>query len=224
VAPVDEARYWESRYRTRPSNRVSWFEEVPAMSLKLIEDSGIPHDAAIIDVGGGASRLAGELLARGFTDVTVADLSPSALAIARADLEGDAGAISWVECDVRTHDFGWGFDLWHDRAVFHFMVEPGDRRAYLVNLRRSLRPLGFVVLATFGPDGPTTCSGLPVERYGKERMSDVLGDGFELVEDELRIHPPPGGREQQFQYVLFRRLADSPHWPKAEPPGPAVAS
>jgi rhodanese-related sulfurtransferase/SAM-dependent methyltransferase len=205
VARVDEARHWEYRYRTNATDQVSWFEEVPAMSLKLIEDSGIPHDAAIIDVGGGASRLAAKLLSRGFSDVTVADLASTALATARAELQGDADSINWVECDVRNHDFGQLYDLWHDRAVFHFMVADDDRRAYLANLRRSLLQGGFVILATFGPDGPTSCSGLPVQRYGKERMANVLGEEFELVEEELNFHPTPSGGEQQFQYALFRR-------------------
>jgi SAM-dependent methyltransferase len=125
----------------------------------------VPLDAAIVDVGGGASRLAAELRRRGHTDVTVLDLSVQALEIARADLGEAAGGVTWVEGDVRSHDFGRRFDLWHDRAAFHFMVEPPDRDAYLATLDRTLRPGGHLILATFGPQGPTQCSGLPVYRY-----------------------------------------------------------
>jgi ubiquinone/menaquinone biosynthesis C-methylase UbiE len=205
VARVDKARHWERTYEAKASNEVSWFEEVPTASLKLIESSGVPRDSAVVDVGGGASRLADELLARGFTDITVADLASTALATARAELQGDADAVSWVECDVREHDFGRPFYLWHDRAVFHFMVGEKDRSDYLANLRRSLGPAGFVILATFGPDGPTSCSGLPVNRYDKEQMAALLGEEFELVEEELMSHQTPNGGEQQFQYALFRR-------------------
>lgn len=209
VANTDAARHWEAAYRAGAPDQVSWFEEAPAASLGLIERSGVARETAIVDVGGGASRLAGELLARGFTDITVADLSASALATARTDLGGDAEAISWVECDVREHDFGRRFDLWHDRAVLHFMVTEDDRLAYLAGLRRALRPGGFVVLATFGPDGPTSCSGLPVERYGAERVNELLGEEFELIEDELRIHSTPRGGEQQFLHALLRRADDA---------------
>jgi len=202
------ARHWRRAYIARGPTEVSWFEATPAVSLRMVEAAGLPRDAAVIDVGGGASRLAAELLDRGFSDVTVADISSTALAAARAELGERSEAIDWVLADVRSHDFGRDFDLWHDRATFHFMVAAADRSAYLTTLRASLRPGGFVALATFGPDGPTECSGLPVRRYGPAELTAALGAGFELLTSELFVHRTPRGAEQQFHYALLRRAGE----------------
>jgi SAM-dependent methyltransferase len=156
-------------------------------------------------VGGGASRLAAELVRRGHRDVTVLDVSARALELAKADLGEAAGEVSWVEADVRSHDFGRRFDLWHDRAAFHFMVEPADRDAYLATLERTLRPGGHLILATFGPQGPTTCSGLPVSRYDAATLSDTLGAGYELLSSRLVEHRTPSGSRQQFLYAHLER-------------------
>ncbi len=199
------AAHWDASYETKATDEVSWFEASPETSLRLIDLAGLDPGAAIVDVGGGASRLAAELLGRGYRDITVADISAAALQTARAEYGSEAERIRWVEADVRTHDFGRRFDLWHDRAVFHFMVEEADRAAYLANLHRSLETGGHLVLATFGPEGPTSCSGLPVRRYGVAEMAEVLGGGYELLADEIRMHRTPRGGEQQFQYALFRR-------------------
>lgn len=189
---------------------LSWTEAVPAMSLELIAQTGLTFDAAIVDVGGGASRLAAELLELGHSDITVADISGEALDRAKADLGEDADRVTWIEADVRDHDFGRSFDLWHDRAVFHFMVDVSDRDGYLATLRRSLRPGGHVILATFGPEGPTECSGLPVKRYDAEAISGALGREFELVSSRLKVHRTPSGRSQQFIYVHIRRAPSEP--------------
>jgi SAM-dependent methyltransferase len=178
----------------------------------------VPLDAAIVDVGGGASRLAAELRRRGHTDVTVLDLSVQALEIARADLGEAAGGVTWVEGDVRSHDFGRRFDLWHDRAAFHFMVEPPDRDAYLATLDRTLRPGGHLILATFGPQGPTQCSGLPVYRYDAATLSETLGADYELVSSRLVEHRTPAGRKQQFLYAHLER--GQPDRTGARTPGP----
>ncbi|MEZ5073515.1 MAG: class I SAM-dependent methyltransferase [Solirubrobacterales bacterium] len=199
------AKHWMRVYSAREPAELSWFEAVPAVSLRMIKAADLRRDAAIIDVGGGASRLAGELVDRGYVDVTVADVSPPALAAARAELGERAGAVDWVGADVRSHDFGRAFDLWHDRATLHFMVDDGDRRAYLATLRASLRPGGFLVIATFGPEGPSECSGLPVRRYGPEELTAALGAEFELLMSELTAHRTPRGSEQQFHYALLRR-------------------
>jgi SAM-dependent methyltransferase len=198
-------RHWERAWTAKAPDEVSWFEAVPATSLKLIESAGVGTDAPIIDVGGGASRLAGELHRRGHTDVTVADVSPAALEEARSQLGPEAGAIQWVEADVRDHDFGRRFDLWHDRALLHFMVDPLDRAAYVRTLERSLRRGGFALLATFGPDGPTQCSGLEVRRHAAGDLAALLGSDYEPLENRLVVHTTPTGTEQQFQYALFRR-------------------
>lgn len=199
------AEHWRHVYSAGESAGLSWFEAVPAVSLRMIEVAGVRRDAAIIDVGGGASRLAGGLVERGYLDVTVADVSPTALATARAELGELAGAVDWVLADVRSHDFGRVFDLWHDRATLHFMVDVDDRRAYLATLRASLRPGGFLVIATFGPEGPSECSGLPVLRYGPEELIAMLGAEFEPLMSELVMHRTPRGTEQQFHYGLLRR-------------------
>ncbi|MFN8162873.1 MAG: class I SAM-dependent methyltransferase [Solirubrobacterales bacterium] len=201
----ESAAHWQRTYGERSTGELSWTEPVPDTSLALIREAAPGADAAIIDVGGGASRLAAELLRRGHSDVTVADISPAALERAMSDLGEDAGAVSWVEADVRSHDFGRRFDLWHDRAVFHFMVAPADRDGYLAVLGRSLRPGGHLILATFGPEGPTQCSGLPVRRYDTEAISQALGADYELVSSQLIEHRTPSGRSQQLLYVHMRR-------------------
>jgi SAM-dependent methyltransferase len=202
---MGKAQHWERIFAERDPNELSWYEEVPEASLALIEEAAIPFGAAILDVGGGTSRLAGLLLASGYTDVTVTDISPAALALARADLGVAAEQITWVQSDVRSHDFARLFDLWHDRAVFHFMVEDDDRDRYLSVLRRTLRPGGHLVLAAFGPGGPSHCSGLPVVRYGAEDLVEILGADFELVSAQIQTHQTPAGQEQEFSYSHFRR-------------------
>jgi SAM-dependent methyltransferase len=197
--------HWQHVYATRAPEEVSWHEQSPQTSLELIDASGVAGDAPIIDVGGGSSRLAGELLRRGYSDVTVADVSGTALERARGELGEGATRVTWVEADVRDHDFGRSFELLHDRALLHFMVEEHDRAGYLATLRRSLAAGGHLIIATFGPDGPTQCSGLPVRRYGAEAVSKLLGPEFELLSTRLREHTTPSGRSQQFHYAHLRR-------------------
>ncbi|MGE5408701.1 MAG: class I SAM-dependent methyltransferase, partial [Syntrophothermus sp.] len=184
---------------------LSWTEPAPTTSLELIAEAAIPLDAAIIDVGGGASMLAGELLLAGYADVTVADISAAALARARSELGEAGGRVRWIETDVRRADFGRAFALWHDRAVFHFMVSEEDRRAYLRTLGRSLAPGGHLVLATFGPEGPSECSGLPVRRYDAAAIAGLLGEEYELVSARLHEHRTPRGAAQQFVYAHLER-------------------
>jgi SAM-dependent methyltransferase len=202
----DKASHWERIYAQRDSDELSWHESSPRTSMELIEESGLPRTAAIVDVGGGgASRLAAELLRVGHTDITIADISPAALECAKAELGEPSAGIAWVEADVRSHDFSRSFDLWHDRAVFHFMVDPVDRNGYLRSLGKALRPGGHLILATFGPDGPDTCSGLPVQRYSAALLSEALGSDFELLSSRLEDHRTPSGRRQQFLYAHMRR-------------------
>jgi SAM-dependent methyltransferase len=202
----EQAAHWQRVYAERGPDEMSWTEAVPEVSLALIEEADLPREAAILDVGGGASHLARELLRAGYTDLTVADISPGALEQAAAEIGADAERVAWVEADVRGHDFGRRFDLWHDRAVFHFMVEPEDRAAYLATLERALRPGGHLVVATFGPEGPTECSGLPVRRYDAAALSDALGPHYEPISSRLVAHRTPSGREQQFHYAHMRRV------------------
>jgi rhodanese-related sulfurtransferase/ubiquinone/menaquinone biosynthesis C-methylase UbiE len=203
--PLEEAAHWRRTYAERSTGELSWTEPTPRVSLELIEEAALPLDAAVVDVGGGASKLAAELVGIGHSDVTVVDVAPEALERARADLgEGTAG-VTWVEADIRVHDFGRRFDLWHDRALFHFLVSAPDREAYLAVLRQALRPGGHLVVATFGPDGPDRCSGLPVSRYDAEAIEQALGPNFELVSSRLTAHRTPSGSAQQFMYAHLRR-------------------
>ena len=175
------------------------------MSLRLITGTGVSRSAPVIDVGGGASVLVDGLLDSGFTDVTVLDLSGAALAVSRARLGGRARSVRWIEADVMRAELPpHSFDLWHDRAVFHFLVDPADRRAYLQVLRRALRPGAHVVMATFAEDGPERCSGLPVQRYAPSQLHATLGEDFEWLASEREQHVTPGGAVQQFQYSVFR--------------------
>ena len=204
---MDAEHHWQQVYEEREPDQVSWFEATPERSLALIEATGLPKEAGIVDVGGGASALAGELLHAGYSDITVAEISTVALERAQTAVGDRAQEIDWVTADVREHDFGRQFDLWHDRAVFHFMVEPADREAYLSTLGRALRPGGHLIIATFGPEGPTQCSGLPVRRYSADDLSTWLGAEFECEDDELVAHETPSGNQQQFLYARFRHKA-----------------
>jgi SAM-dependent methyltransferase len=203
---MDVEAHWQEVYEQNAPNQVSWFEALPTQSLELIEEAKVDRGAALIDVGGGESRLAGELLDRGYTDVTVADISPAALEKVRSELGERAGAVEWIVADVREHDFGRQFDLWHDRAVFHFMVEPAERYAYLAALERALAPGGHVVIATFGPEGPTECSGLPVLRYDAEELIETLGSNYRLLSSVLYDHRTPSGSSQQLLYAHLTTL------------------
>jgi len=203
----DRIAHWQRIYEQCENDELSWTEAEPTASLTLVDEARLPAGAAIIDAGAGTSKLAAELLRRGYGDVTVVDVSAAALERMKAELGDDASRIAWVEADVRDRDFGRRFDLWHDRALFHFMVEAVDRDAYIATLERSLRPGGHLVLATFGPEGPTECSGLPVRRYDADSLQATLGADFELVSSRLTEHRTPSGRGQQFLYAHLRRAA-----------------
>jgi ubiquinone/menaquinone biosynthesis C-methylase UbiE len=203
MTAVGGRAHWESVYTEREPTEVSWFEAVPKLSLQLIDAAGLPPDAAILDVGGGVSSLAEELRAAGYEDVTVADISGTALQRAK-QMPGTDG-VKFVQADVRNHDFGRSYDLWHDRAVFHFMVSALDQDGYLATLRRTLRAGGHLVIATFGPDAPPRCSGLSVARYGAGELSARLGEEFSVVSATTHIHVTPSGTEQQFLYAHFQQ-------------------
>ncbi len=197
--------HWDTVHRERRADEVSWYQRHPTRSLELVDATGIGHDAAIVDVGGGASTLVDHLLDAGYSDVTVLDLSAIGLEQARRRLGARARLVDWVSADVRSWRPDRAYDLWHDRAVLHFLVDPGDRKRYVETLRAALAPGGHAIVATFGPDGPEQCSGLPVVRYDTEDLTVLLGAGFRLVEHRLDDHRTPGGVAQQFLYARFRR-------------------
>lgn len=197
--------HWETVYRRRGPDEVSWHQENPARSLELIARSGVRVDAPLIDVGGGSSRLVDGLVDRGYTNLSVLDLSATALAYARERLGSRAGVVDWIEADVTEYPFEGSFDIWHDRAVFHFLVEPTDRSRYAGQLRSAVRPGGHVIIATFSLDGPEACSGLPVQRYSPESMSLALGPGFEALSFAEEAHLTPTAATQHFLYGHFLR-------------------
>jgi SAM-dependent methyltransferase len=200
--------HWEGVYTAKGENQVSWFQATPAISLELIELAGASRSSGIIDVGGGASRLADCLVARGYQDVTVLDLSATALAAARARMGERAGQVTWIAADVTDWQPARSYDVWHDRAAFHFLTERNDQAAYVAQLRRALRPGGHAIIGTFAPDGPERCSGLVVSRYDADSLAATLGGGFELVDTIRHEHTTPWGAAQKFQFSTFRRQPD----------------
>ena len=202
---IDRKRHWESVYATKAEDQVGWFQPSAARSLSLIGAAGIEKTGAIIDVGGGTSSLVDELLSAGYTDVTVLDIAGPALAKSRQRLGDRAAKIEWIEADVTTVELPKPFELWHDRAVFHFLTEQSDRRAYLDRLKRYLQPGGHVIIATFALYGPARCSGLPVQRYSEDTLTQTLGPDFELRQVERELHRTPAGHEQAFVYCRFER-------------------
>jgi trans-aconitate methyltransferase len=205
MSEVGGSGHWNEVYSTRREDGVSWFEDTPDLSLRLIDRSGIAPDAPFIDVGGGASRLVDRLLERGFTDVTVLDLSSRALDNAKSRLGDAASKAGWVVADVSAWRNDRTYGIWHDRAAFHFLTETAAREAYLATLRQAVAPGGFAIFGVFAPDGPATCSGLPVMRYDARQLAQLLGSSFELLHQERHAHKTPWSVEQKFQFALFRR-------------------
>lgn len=198
--------HWEKVYTTKAPDSVSWFQPHADMSMRLIRASGAGHDAAIIDVGGGASTLVDDLLNDGYINLTVLDLSAAALAESRHRLGAGSDRVTWVEADITCATFApQSIDLWHDRAVFHFLTEKADREAYVRQVFRAIKPGGHVIMATFGSHGPTQCSGLPVMRYAPDELHAQFGEAFTLLTHEEQMHPTPFGTEQQFIYCLCRK-------------------
>lgn len=205
MSDIDRHAHWENVYTTKGEKDVSWFQENPAPSLELIALTGLSEDAAIIDIGGGASRLVDDLLARKFRRLTVLDLSGAALAAARERL-GDHGAdVQWLTADVTKWKPVQTYDLWHDRAAFHFLTDQADQSAYVDRLKRAVRPAGHVIIGTFAPDGPERCSGLSIVRHDADTLANILGSDFVLTDSRRHDHATPWGAVQRFQFSTFRR-------------------
>ncbi|WP_407150841.1 class I SAM-dependent methyltransferase [Bradyrhizobium sp. ORS 86] len=206
MTATDRQSHWQTVYLTKGEQQVSWSQADPQPSLRLVESVATSRDAAIVDVGGGASRLVDALLKDGFHALTVLDLSGAALASARARLGAAGQGVRWIVGDATVWQPEQVFDVWHDRAAFHFLVEEADRSAYLDRLNRGVRPGGHAVIATFALDGPEKCSGLPVQRYDSLTLSRTIGPAFELVAQEPHRHVTPWGATQSFQFSVLRRL------------------
>lgn len=197
--------HWNKVYTTKGERDVSWFQERPSRSLQLIEAHAPGGKASLIDIGGGASRLVDELMARDFPDLTVLDVSVVALDHARARLGADQGRVDWIVADITRWRPARSWDIWHDRAVFHFLTAEPDQEAYLAALAAGTRPGSTVVMATFASDGPERCSGLPVQRYSAEALAARLGGRFALRDQAAEMHPTPWGSAQSFAYAVFAR-------------------
>jgi len=197
--------HWENVYRNKPFDTVSWYAPHLDESLRLIQELCPDPAASIIDIGGGESTLVDDLLHCSYLDVSVLDISATAIDFTRQRLGAKAKDVSWHVCNIIQYDFGSKqFDLWHDRAVFHFLTERSDRQAYVELVRRSVKPGGHVLMATFGPDGPLKCSGLDVVRYDDQSLHHEFGEGFQMLGSKLAEHNTPMGIRQQFLYCWCR--------------------
>jgi SAM-dependent methyltransferase len=201
---MDRAAHWDAAFAGGDEQR-SWYQERPSESLRAIERAVPDRDAAILDVGGGSSALAGALLAAGYRDLTVLDVSTSALRLAQRRLGTDAPRITWIAADLLSWRPTRCYFAWHDRAVLHFFVDPDDRRGYAQTLREALMPGGYAIIATFAPTGPDRCSGLPVQRSSADDILDLLGSAFSLVASSVEVHTTPSGSEQAFTWLTARR-------------------
>ncbi len=200
--------HWDDVYTTKPADTVSWFQDAPTPSLEMIAQTGLGMGDPIVDIGGGASLLIDRLLDRGHSAVTVLDIAEPGLAVAQKRLGDHGGRVTWIAQDVTAwHPPQAAFALWHDRAVFHFLVEAADRAAYVRALDGGLRPGGFVILAPFALTGPERCSGLPVRRYSAAMLQAELGAGYQLLNHQPQTHLTPAGNRQDFIWCLFRKSA-----------------
>jgi SAM-dependent methyltransferase len=202
---TEREAHWQKVYLEKGEQEVSWTQPSPEPSLGLIEKFAPSRQVTIVDIGGGASRLVDALCERGYEAVTVLDLSEAALANARLRLRPQGARVQWVAADVTRWEPRHAFDLWHDRAAFHFLVEASDREAYLDRLVRGVRAGGHAIIATFALDGPEKCSGLPVQRYDPAGLSATVGDAFELIDHQPHRHVTPSGAMQSFQFSVLRR-------------------
>ncbi len=196
--------HWENVYTKKASSEVSWYQSVPEKSLELIRATRAPKNAAILDVGGGASTLVDHLLDAGFRDVSILDIASSAFTQSRKRLGDCAARAKWIEADITEFEPTRDYAVWHDRAVFHFLTEAADRDRYLETLRKSLQTQGHLLLATFSADGPTRCSGLEVQRYSIEMLRALLEPHFNLRMHETEAHRTPMGGRQEFLYSWWQ--------------------
>lgn len=198
--------HWESVYSIKATTAVSWFQEHAQHSFTLIHETEVPLSASIIDVGGGASTLVDDLLANGYSDITVLDLSVAALAAAKTRLGEIGNSVQWLEADITKVVLpANSIDVWHDRAVFHFLTTQEERQAYVQAVLRSVKQGGHVIVATFAEDGPTQCSGLPVMRYSADELHAEFGEPFSLLRHEKEEHHTPFGTVQKFVYCYCRK-------------------
>ena len=204
----DNKAHWDQVYATKAVDTVSWFQTHPDDSLRFLQKTGVDLTAAIVDIGAGASTFVDDLLTQGYKNVTVLDIAEQALLATKARLGARAVKINWLVCDITKAEFKTqSIDVWHDRAVFHFLTSVEDRKAYINNMLHALKPNGHAIIATFAEDGPLKCSGLEIVRYSANSLQAELGESFTLTAIEKVSHYTPGGNLQQFNYCYFRKLS-----------------
>jgi SAM-dependent methyltransferase len=197
--------HWDRVYSSKPAEAVSWFAPHLETSLKLIHAASTNKDAAIIDIGGGESTLVDDLFNEGYQNLSVLDISQKAIDVAKGRMGQNADRLHWYCADITQASLPEAhFDIWHDRAAFHFLTKPSDRARYVEQVKRSVKHGGYVIMATFGPEGPTQCSDLDVVRYDTQKLRDQFGNSFELLQSSTEIHQTPMGTTQQFLYCFFR--------------------
>jgi SAM-dependent methyltransferase len=206
---TETKQHWENVYRNKSPLEVSWYQQEPVLSLSLIARTQLPPDAPIIDVGGGSSTLVDKLYDEAYTDISVLDISGSALTHAKNRLANKADKVHWYETDVTRFKPPRKFALWHDRAVFHFLTNRADRESYINVLKQALEPRGHLIIMTFAIDGPRKCSGFDIVQYDADKLTAELGPGFKLVETGHKIHHTPAGNQQKFAYFRFRFMAET---------------
>ena len=196
--------HWEHVYSTKDPTEVSWYQRSPQRSLRMIAETSVGPHEAVIDIGGGASTLVDNLLDNGYSDITVLDIASAALERSRARLGDAAKKVIWIDQDILHFEPNRSYKLWHDRAVFHFLTEKSQQQQYADLLKKAVEPGGYVILATFGPNGPQRCSGLPVQRYSKEELSGLLEPAFEPRAQDIEEHKTPAGSVQQFLFTCWQ--------------------
>ncbi|TCU27643.1 methyltransferase family protein [Rhizobium azibense] len=206
MSTSDRQAHWQTVYTTKADSEVSWYEETPELSMVLLRQAGLMPEMSVIDIGGGTSRLVDALVASGQAHISVLDLSAAAIETAKSRLM-DATRVEWIISDITAWTPGRQYDLWHDRAAFHFLTEAADQEAYVRVLWQALKNGGKAVIGTFAPDGPERCSGLPVARYDAQGLQAVLGSGFKLAATCRHEHTTPWGSVQQFQFCTFEKVA-----------------
>ena len=201
----DPKEHWENVYQKESPEELSWYQDKPEISLKLIAATGVGFDGNLIDIGGGTSKLASLLVAQGYTKVTVLDIAAHSIEQAKLALGEQANKIQWIEADATNYNFAEKYDIWHDRAVFHFLTDIHDRKRYVDAVQQSLKAGGYLIIATFGLKGPRKCSGLHVVRYSPETLHKEFGNNFDLVETFVEFHSTPSKVKQEFTYCHFTK-------------------
>ncbi len=200
----DAKEHWENIYQTKKSNEVSWYQERPKTSLNLISETNLDKDAKIIDVGAGDSKLVDNLIALGFRNITLLDVSSNALNRAKKRLGNKANSVKWIESDLRKFETNDKYDLWHDRAVLHFLTEKEDISRYVERVKQLLKPSGYLIISVFSENGPKKCSGLDIKQYSEDSIKSLFSD-FEHIKSFEEEHLTPFGTSQIFIYGVFRK-------------------